>query len=107
MKKFKISYIAILAIVLAIGLSSFTTAHKHFTKQWFAFSGSTNTMAADYTLAGGTGADPECAADPVTVCSIFATNDGGHPLQSDLDAIVSQSSNFSVQADNLEYRDDR
>ncbi len=106
MKK-KISFIAMLAIVLAIGLSSFTTAHKNFTKQWFVFTGSNNSMASDYTLAPGSGADPECLADPVKVCSIYANNNGGHPVQSDLDAISSQSTGFTEQADNLEYRDDQ
>jgi len=108
MKKCKVSFVAVIALVIAIGVSSFTTLHKTTSQKWFAFSGTgSNTSASNYTPAsGGSGADPNCNYDPVMVCAIYATDDGtGHPVASELSDIVRDSDTFQEQLDGLvEYK---
>lgn len=108
MKKFKISFVAILAVVIAIGLSSFTPSQRTTSQKWFAFNGTgSNTSPSSYVPAsGGSGADPNCSYDPVMVCAIYATDDGnGHPVSSELSDIVRDSNTFQDQLDGLvEYK---
>lgn len=104
MKKFKISIVAILAIVISIGLSSFTLFQKPSSQKWFTLTGSDMTAASSYSVAPGNGADPQCPTVPGDVCAIYANDDGnGNPVQSELDAIRSESSQFTVDHPNLEY----
>ena len=106
MKKFKISLLAVLAIALGIGLSSFTTSHKPTSQKWFSLTGSERTIASSYTPSGGTGADPQCPATPAAVCAIYANDDGnGNPVQSELNSIRTLSSDFTDVEEDLEYHE--
>ena len=98
---------ALLAIIVAFGLSAFTPKPHTTSQKWYKFNGGDRTMAASYTLAPANGADPECSALPVVVCAILANDDGnGSPLQSDLDQVIADSNDFHDQADGVEYREE-
>ena len=104
MKKIKVSFIAMLAIVMAIGLSSFSLIQKRDATVWFTLKSGDPSIAANYELAGGNGSDPSCSPVPADVCAIRANDDGnGNPVQSELDDITSQSNNFQSAHNDVEY----
>src|SRR5690348_9664772 len=93
------------AIILAIAMAAFTTPHSNGPKtlQWYVFNGGDPSMAGSYTLNAG-GVNPNCPTPPNTVCAIQANaGTGGHPSQSDLNAIKAASDDFTKSAANLEY----
>lgn len=106
MKKFKVSFVAVFAIIIGMAASSFTVykaaVKKTTSMNWYEFTGSTPSVAADYSdaLPG----EPECNSSPEVVCSIYAHDDNGKPNQDDLDAINSASNGFTQTAENLKYR---
>ena len=100
---------SLLAVVLAFGLSAFTTTKRFDSPQWYSLTGNDRTMASSYTPSGGTGNDPFCEAEPVEVCAIKADDDGTgqHPLQTDLDNIITLSEEFTEQVEGqLEYKEE-
>lgn len=98
--------------MLAMVLATFAAfAHKaphKFAKKWFVYSGSGSPGAnGNYSLAPGSGADPACPTSPTTVCAVMAdpsASNSNQPDQTELTAIGTASSNFTISAANLEYK---
>ena len=104
MKKFKVSLMAVLAIVIGIAASSFTTQKPApSTMNWYEYVGTDPANADHYQLLTS---EPICEELPIEVCAV-QTNEGasGKPDQDELDAIKSASSDFEQQANNLKYRE--
>lgn len=108
MKKIKVSLFAMMAIALGIAFSSFTASPKTTSQKWFLYDGvGSASSAASYNVAPGDGADPLCAADPVMVCAIYATDNNGHPDATELSDIVRDSNTFQAQLEGLvEYKEE-
>ena len=106
MKNFKISFVAILAIVIGMGLSSFTLFQKPSSKKWFTLSGPDRTMATSYEEAPNDGENPQCPTIPAAVCAIYANEgDPGYPLQTELDVIRDESEEFTEEQVDLQYHE--
>ena len=104
MKKIKVSFFAVIAIIIGMAASSFTIhAAKTTAMNWYEFNGTGDPAdAADYDLATS---DPTCNTTPDIVCAVRADEGNtGKPSQSELDAIVTASGSFTLQASNLRYK---
>lgn len=105
MQKFKVSFVAVIAVIFGFLASSFTIEHhakKTTSMNWYEFVGTDPTDANDYQLLSGV---PECASDPVEVCAVQADEGAtGKPDQIELNTIESNSSHFTQQTNNLKYR---
>lgn len=99
MKKLKISIVAVLAIVLSIGASSFThRSSKVLADEWFSYNGGTMTVPGNYTYEG---TEPPCSGT-ATLCAIKVTNDGSNqPLQSALTLLYDNNNRFAAPVTNL------
>ena len=93
MKKFKISLLAVFAVILAITASSFTVRPTHTNAEvWFTYDGGTMTDPASYTYAG---TEPSCVGN-TRLCAIKVLDDGsGSPDQSALNSLDNSSNHFS------------
>jgi hypothetical protein len=96
MKKFKISMIAVFAIVMGIAASAFTVPKTNLTDAWFTINGSSDpSLATSYTYSGQTS---PCSGNDV-LCAIEGTQDPLHPTQPrqmDVNSAKTASSNFTV-----------
>ncbi|HSV10123.1 MAG TPA: hypothetical protein VLI68_05100 [Hanamia sp.] len=95
MKKFKISMIAVVAIVMGIAASAFTVPKTNLTDAWFTINtGSDPNLASSYTYVGTTS---PCSGS-TQLCAIEGVRDGSNPdqpLQSSVDDAATASSNFT------------
>jgi hypothetical protein len=106
MKKFKISMLAVAALVIGLVASSFTipqSSKKTLTDEWFIYKGTgsmTDPSRYDYQ-----GSDPGCPNTNV-LCAVKVQNDSGVPNQDALDALSSSTSGFShTVIGQVEFRD--
>jgi hypothetical protein len=70
MKKY---LLGLFAVILAVGLSSFTAPkqEQNTTLQWFKFVGTDNTSASDYYLSE----EPPCDDPSGIICGVYGTED--------------------------------
>ena len=96
MKKIKISLFAVLAIIIAMAASSFTTRSVHTnTEEWFSYDGGTMTVPGNYTYEGS---EPPCEEGQSSLCAIKVLNDGsGSPDQSALNTLYNADNNHFAQ----------
>lgn len=96
MKHFKISMIAVVAIVMGIAASAFTLPKAPRSEGWFTINPNSDpNLASSYTYSAET---PACSASDV-LCAIEGTQDPVHPtqpLQSDVNSAKTASSNFTM-----------
>jgi len=95
MKKFKISMIAVVAIVMGIAASAFTAPSRHLTDAWFTINASEDpNLASSYTYVG---TSSPCSGSSV-LCAIEGVRDSSNPdqpLQNSVDDASMASSNFT------------
>jgi hypothetical protein len=103
MKKFKVSLVAVLALIFGIAGSAFTTHSVKQTGQiWYALAANADpTQTDNYSPADG---DPGCTGDPDVVCGILVNDNGDHPSSGDLSAVKSASMDFTQANANVEYK---
>ena len=92
MKKFKISMLAVAAMVIGLVASSFTIQSVKTTDEWFIYKGTgsmTDPASYDYQ-----GSDPGCP-DTNVLCAVKVQNDDGIPNEEALEALSSSTSGFS------------
>lgn len=102
MKKFKISILAIFAIIIGIAGSAFTSPNSKLqTDNWYVLANGTDpTVRTNYTLS----TEPDCEASPETVCAIQVPESTTNPSQNALNAIMSASGNFTEDDPNVKYK---
>lgn len=104
MKKFKVSIIAMLAILMGIAGSAFTTRHAELmtNSSWYVLADNANPeVSTNYTLFSG---EPDCSANPETVCAIQVSESGSNPSQGALDAIIASSNHFTEADVDVKYK---
>jgi hypothetical protein len=103
MKKFKISIIAVMALIMGIAASAFTApVNSPTVNEWFTYDGSGPLNApASYTYAGSTAT---CSGH-VQFCEFKGIRQASPndmlPTQTSLNSASSQSNNFSIEKTGL------
>ena len=103
MKKFRISFLGVLAIIIGLMASSFSV--KQGTKTgsgvWFTYNGGTKSLQASYDPAGG---DPMCD-NTEKLCAIRATDDNGRPDNTELQALFNSGALDQPGNSDVEFGD--
>lgn len=96
---------AVIAIVMGIAASAFTVPKANLTDAWFTINGTSDpSLATNYTYSGATS---PCNGT-IELCAIKGTKDPLHPTQprqADVDAAQTASSNFTMPADGVDFKD--
>jgi hypothetical protein len=104
MKKFKVSFVAVFAILLGIAGTAFTNkpSARLTGSSWYQLAASADpSVASNYSKVSQA---PNCPSAVNPVCAIFVPDNGTHPLQADVDNIKDATSDFTLEDMDVEYR---